>query len=57
MRFGSLDELLVQVKGADWIRQFAEVHLEQGGHGVNVTQYGAVVVQVGNTVLIESDPR
>ena len=37
-RPSSLHELLVQVEGADGVGKLAEIHLEEGGDGVNVLE-------------------
>ena len=54
---GRLHKLLVEVISADRIGQLPEIHLEQGGHGVDVLQHGPVVVQVGHPVLVEGDAQ
>ena len=55
-RLGSLDKFVVQVVGAHGVGQLAEVHLEQGGHGVDVLQHAAVVVQIWHTILVKGHP-
>ena len=48
--------LLVEVVGADRVRQLPEVHLEERGDGVDVGEHGAVGVQVRHAVLVERHP-
>ena len=55
--FGGLHEFVIEVIGADGVRQFAEVHLEQGGHRVDVLQHGAVVIQIWHAVFVKRNPE
>ncbi len=41
--------------GADGVGELPEVHLEEGGHGVDVGQHAAVVVQIWHAILIEGN--
>ena len=53
---GGLHELIVKVVSAHGVRQFAEIHLEQRRHRVDVLKHGPVVVQIWHTVLVEGHP-
>ena len=54
--FGGLDKFVVEVVGADGVRQLAEVHLEQGGHRMNVLKHASIIVQIWHTILVKGHP-
>ena len=51
LSLGGLDEALVEVVGAHRVRQLAEVHLEQGGHAVDVLIEDDDLIKLWSSIL------
>ncbi len=56
-RFGSLDELFIEVIRAHRVWELTKVHFQQGRHRMDVLEDSFVVVQIRHPILVEGDAQ